>query len=253
MSGPSYQPPEEQQRSVMECSTTTKVITAVGTTVALVLGIVLVVVLVPGGPVNTVQKDLEMFPSSDSSLVIRLSGDNSKLVNDVKDRLKIYNNQAAGEYIDFDLEKLGPCDVSKVEYDSTKPCLFFQLPIRDNWKPEEITKEDFVTHKEELKDFKAFWDTQNDKNQYWVDCAGVSYDDKAALGNINYFPEERGIPKKYYPYKGDGKVYHSPLVAVQLDLNQRNVGETVEMDCNIYFKDVTPEAGGLTVSLKIEN
>ena len=60
MSGPSYQPPEEQQRSMMECSTTTKVITAVGTTVALVLGIVLVVVLVPGGPVNTVQKGLKI-------------------------------------------------------------------------------------------------------------------------------------------------------------------------------------------------
>lgn len=257
MPEPKYQPPEEQEKQqnfMMDfIQNNRKAVIAGVLAVVVVVFVIVLVIVVPGGPVTSVQKDLEMFPtSSTSSLIIKLNGDNSEIVNDVEEKLKIYNDQAAGQYIDFHPDKLGPCETSPFGFGSTRPCLFFQLPLRMDWKPEQITEEDFDTHKEELKDFREFWNNQIDKNQYWVDCTGVSEDDKEALGNFKYYPAEQGIQKKYYPYKGGGK-YHSPLVAVQLDLNQRNVGETIEMKCNVYFKDVTPDAGTLILSLKIEN
>ena len=48
----------------------------------------------------------------------------------------------------------------------------------------------------------------------WVSCKGENPLDRENIGEIQYFPDNRGFPIYYYPFKNQPE-YLSPLVAVQ--------------------------------------
>ena len=77
------------------------------------------------------------------------------------------------------------------------------------------------------------------------DFQGRNPADRDALKEINYFPQTRGFETKYFPYVGDknyiegsSSVYHSPLVALQLHLDESIVGQLIHVECRVYHKGV---------------
>ena len=77
------------------------------------------------------------------------------------------------------------------------------------------------------------------------DFQGRNPADRDALKEINYFPQTRGFETKYFPYVGDKNyiegstsVYHSPLVALQLHLDESIVGQLIHIECRVYHKGV---------------
>merc|ERR1712098_831359 len=129
---------------------------------------------------------------------------------DYAKRAELFMNVYAEEAVDyetFDLAQLGPCANHPYGYygADVKPCIFLKFNKIWGWTP---------TPKDALKDMK-------------------------------YYPTNRAFETKYFPYEGESKsidgsasVYHSPLVAIQVDLDESYVGQLVHIECRAYYKGV---------------
>ena len=152
-------------------------------------------------------------------------------------------------YQEFDLlNELGPvCGKYPYGYingdDPIAPCIFLKFNKIWDWKPETITAEDFEENDGWPESFKNHFDSLGgeDQKQIFVDCQGRYPADKEALKEgMIYKPSSQGFPVKYFPYKGDPKHYHSPLVVVQFDTSKmdRFVGQLIHVECRAYYKGV---------------
>jgi len=191
----------------------------------------------------------------DSNLfVFKLSPDAERHQLNYSDRARMflddYQNYAVG-YDSFDLAKLGPCSQYPYieygySYDYIRPCIFLKLNKIWGWEPSPIDEYDFEwgnwpqSLQEHFNSLNYY-----ERENVFVDCQGRNPADRDALKEIIYFPQTRGFETKFFPYAGDGNyifesssVYHSPLVALQLHLDESIVGQLIHIECRVYHKGV---------------
>jgi len=146
---------------------------------------------------------------------------------------------------------------------SLKPCIIIKLNTIWGWVPEAVgsdyvDKENGVEIPAELKDYIDDRESKGgDLDMVWVHCEGRYAADQEALTGLEYFPE-RGFPAKYFPYEGRGQYdpetqtwelnYHAPLVAIRFEVNEKNLGQLVHIQCKAYYngvKHVTKDKQGM--------
>jgi len=128
-----------------------------------------------------------------------------------------------------------------------EPCIFLKLNKIFNWKPTPLKAAKGKNMAETLKDKKYDMMTPKlketivksaDKNFVWIDCFGRYPADKDVF-KIEYFPQNQGIPIKYFPYKGGN--YHAPLLAIKFKENQASWGQLQHIECRTWFEGVKHE------------
>lgn len=147
-------------------------------------------------------------------------------------------------YKGFDVASLGDC--GKIEtghgYKVGKPCVF--LKLNKIYGLQHSFYND--TSDDQLKDLngevadmpqslKDHIDKQTDQNQVWVNCVPKNIADKEGLNSIKYFPESRGFPGTYFPFKGE-EDFKSPLVAVQFEPKLK--GQLIHIECRAWAKNI---------------
>lgn len=122
------------------------------------------------------------------------------------------------------------------------PCLYFKLNKIWGWEPKPVGVADLETYpytqmSQELKDIIKDADEKEDSNYIWIDCQGYKDADKEKF-DVTYYPDNRGIPIKYFPYRGGH--YQPPLVAIKF--NRENPVETdgqlLHVECRAWYKGV---------------
>jgi len=127
-----------------------------------------------------------------------------------------------------------------------QPCIFVKLNAIWGWVPKAYEVDANTPAK-----LKAHLQTGKGKaagpNNVWIDCKGRYAADQEALEDgIEYFPESRGLPFKYFPYAGKTKFengtvelnYHSPLVAIKITPKASSLGQLIHIECRAYYKGV---------------
>jgi len=176
--------------------------------------------------------------------------------------LEVYETDARG-YNSFDvkteLKECGEKPYGFVETGSednlseVAPCIFVKLNTIWDWEPVAVGKE----YKNPKQNNASLPDTLishitrmeeqgKDLNQIWIDCHGRYPADEEALEGLQYFPDTRGFPLKYFPYQGRGKfdeikqeyehLYHSPLVAIKV--TPKITGQLIHIQCKAYYENV---------------
>jgi len=92
-------------------------------------------------------------------------------------------------------------------------------------------------------------------NNVYVNCRGrYAADQEALKDGLTYFPANRGLPIKYFPYQGKGKMaggnYHAPLVAVKISPREGHEGQLIHIECRAYYdgvKHVTKTKEGMVM------
>jgi len=153
----------------------------------------------------------------------------------------------------FDNSTLGDCANSPYGYlpvaGKIEPCLFIKLNKIFNWEPigvnvTELDSDKYADMSKELKDKIKSENTDNVfANNVYMDCKGRYAADREAL-TLTYFPENQGLPIKYFPFTGGN--YQSPLVAVKVSSNA--IGQLLHIECRAWFhevKHVTKDKVGL--------
>lgn len=88
------------------------------------------------------------------------------------------------------------------------------------------------------EDLKEHIRIQTDQDQVWVNCQGRYPADKELLeGAVEYFPETRGFPNYFFPYKRQ-KDYLSPFVAVKFKVSKRAYGQLVHIECRAWAANI---------------
>jgi len=167
--------------------------------------------------------------------------------------MEVYDNDAV-DYETFSLDNLGPCANHPYGYlannGPVKPCIFLKFNKIWGWEPTPIDDQDFTENPEWPESFKNHFESLSPAEQQnvFVDCQGRYPADKDALKDLKYYPENQAFPTKYFPYEGESKsiktsksVYHSPLVAIQVNLDESYVGQLVHIECRAYYKGVVHE------------
>jgi len=171
---------------------------------------------------------------------------------DYAKRAELFMNVYAKEAVDyetFDLAQLGPCANHPYGYygADVKPCIFLKFNKIWGWTPTPIDEQDFADNPDWPQSFKEHFDSLSPSEQQnvFVDCQGRYPADKDALKDMKYYPTNRAFETKYFPYEGESKsidgsasVYHSPLVAIQVDLDEAYAGQLVHIECRAYYKGV---------------
>lgn len=138
------------------------------------------------------------------------------------------------EYCKFVPDKLGDCKDPEAAYKAGKPCIYLKLnkiygvnnePYND---PTDLPDE----MPESLKKHIA---AQPDKEMVWVDCKGEYPADQEGLGEIKYFPENRGFSNLYFPYMNQPG-YQSPIVAVQF--TGARLSQLLHVECRAWAKNI---------------
>jgi sodium/potassium-transporting ATPase subunit beta len=118
-----------------------------------------------------------------------------------------------------------------------KPCFFFKLNKIFNFNPEPIMAADL--DQPEYEDMSAqLKDTIRaaaNPDSVYFDCFGRFPADIEAV-TLKYFPSTQSIPLKYFPYTGGN--YQSPLMALQVEVSDKHVGQMVHMECRAWYKGV---------------
>merc|ERR1712038_982025 len=92
-------------------------------------------------------------------------------------------------------------------------------------------------------------------NNVYVNCRGrYAADQEALKDGLTYFPPNQGLPIKYFPYQGKGKMaggnYHAPLVAVKISPREGHGGQLIHIECRAYYdgvKHVTKTKEGMVM------
>jgi len=125
-----------------------------------------------------------------------------------------------------------------------EPCIFLKLNKIWNWVPKPIQSEVDKSMDETLKDEKYNMMSDElkniivksvDRNFVWVDCFGRYPADKEAF-EVEYYPSNRGLPIKYFPFKGGN--YHSPIIALKFKENKAAWGQLQHLECRTWFEGV---------------
>uniref|UniRef100_H2Z2I8 Sodium/potassium-transporting ATPase subunit beta n=1 Tax=Ciona savignyi TaxID=51511 RepID=H2Z2I8_CIOSA len=150
----------------------------------------------------------------------------------------------------FDLADLGPCRNEPYGYDVGRPCIFVKVNRIIKWYPVGFTDLSKAVGNADsnappLKDVLMARNRAYDPNRMYVSCYDVTSGNQTYLNtaagvsaNTMYYPEDNGIPFKYFPYYGAflQKDYMTPLVAVQFNKVTRNVD--VRVRCKAYALNI---------------
>jgi len=143
----------------------------------------------------------------------------------------------------FDTDTLGSCAESPYGYmpvnGKVEPCLFLKLNKIYGWKPYGVNLADldsptYADMTDELKTkIRETEGTTGNATNVYMDCKGRYEADREAL-TLTYFPENQGLPMKYFPFAGGN--YQSPLVAVKI--SSTSIGQLLHIECRAWFHDV---------------
>ena len=120
-----------------------------------------------------------------------------------------------------------------------EPCLFLKLNKIYGWKPYgvDLTDLDSPTYADMTDELKTkireTEGTTGNATNVYMDCKGRYEADREAL-TLTYFPENQGLPMKYFPFAGGN--YQSPLVAVKI--SSTTIGQLLHIECRAWFHDV---------------
>jgi len=163
---------------------------------------------------------------------------------------------AGGQGCKFDVGTLGDCKDFPYGYiagngtksDMAEPCVFLKFNKIYNWVPTPLDPKDEKWRDKMPEDLRKKIALEEDKNMVWIDCFGRYPADKESA-RFEYFPENQGIPVKYFPYKGKTQAYHTPLVAVRVtQANSTQHGQLLHIECRAWYDGVhhdTKEKSGL--------
>lgn len=188
--------------------------------------------------------------------------------------LKVYENMTniedcgpegadGGKSCKFDTSVLGKCGEFPYGYlspdgaETASPCVLLKVNRIFNWKPEpydpaylEADQDPDDPIPEDVKTLITA-----DVNNIYVNCEGENPADIEAVDdNIEYFPDNRAISFKYFPYNQAHNNYHSPLVAVKF--NNLPVGQLVHVECKLWAKGLKhnrkDKVGGVRFEILLE-
>jgi sodium/potassium-transporting ATPase subunit beta len=144
------------------------------------------------------------------------------------------------------------------------PCIYVKLNNIWDFTPKPIARD----HKDVPKSLKDHWQSGDGQSpslteSVWIDCLGRYASDQEALADwadgtksMTYFPKERNLPLRFFPYLGKeknaaGKIvktYHNPLVAIKINLQPKFIGQLIHIECRAYYdgvKHITKSKEGL--------
>lgn len=149
-------------------------------------------------------------------------------------------HKATDTFCRFNLTTIGACGRFPYGYapsgGKVSPCVLLKLNRIWGLKPEPIVEEaDWPA--DATPAFKDRVMGTNDGKRIFVDCRGEYPADEEVLenGGIAYYPEDQGIPLKYFPFVNKAHTQNA-LVAVQF--KDLPVGQLVHIECRAYYKGV---------------
>jgi len=154
------------------------------------------------------------------------------------------NPASDSEACEFKKTVLSNCNIDGAGFKEGKPCLFLKLNKIfgvENKHYDGTTKYEFDdgSESEFPKDMpeslKTHIKDQLNKEQVWVDCKGEYPADVEGLGAPRYFPDSRGFPGYFFPYKKQEN-YQSPIVAVQFP--DAKVNRLLHVECRVWAKNI---------------
>merc|ERR1712080_780032 len=140
--------------------------------------------------------------------------------------------------------------VAKKEGDKVEPSIFIKLNTIWGWtpKPYDCAAEKAKGDESDgpcLPEVEEHINAQgaDAANNVYVNCRGrYAADQEALKDGLTYFPANRGLPIKYFPYQGKGKMaggnYHAPLVAVKISPREGHEGQLIHIECRAYYDGV---------------
>ena len=142
----------------------------------------------------------------------------------------------------FKVADLGKCgeDPFGLAESSPKICVYLKLNRIWGWTPRPIDAADITkAGKSWQEDFVRHWQSQDDKNFVWINCKTKNDEEQAKFEDFEYFPKNRGIDLKYFPFTKteNEEVPLAPLVAVMMTPNSGFEEETpVVIECRAFYK-----------------
>ena len=173
---------------------------------------------------------------------------NLDYIGEIEKSLKNYTLASSN----FKVSELGECGeppYGLAASGESKICVYLKLNRIWGWKPTPIDATDITkAGKTWDEDFVRHWQAQDNKNFVWISCKTVkkqdvkeedseTKDDREKIDKFEYFPRNRGIDLKFFPFIKTEDVQSPPLVAVMITPNSRFEEETsVEIECRAYHK-----------------
>ena len=157
---------------------------------------------------------------------------------EIKAALKNYTLASSS----FKVADLGKCgeDPYGLTESSPKICVYLKLNRIWGWTPRPIDAADITkAGKSWQEDFVRHWQSQDDKNFVWMSCKTKNDEEQANFEDFEYFPNNRGIDLKYFPFTKteNEEVPPARLVAVMMTPNSRFEDETpVVIECRAFYK-----------------
>eukprot|EP00095_Tigriopus_kingsejongensis_P000796 maker-scaffold67_size430214-snap-gene-3.32 protein:Tk00796 transcript:maker-scaffold67_size430214-snap-gene-3.32-mRNA-1 annotation:"hypothetical protein KGM_07765" len=143
----------------------------------------------------------------------------------------------------FDTSVLAECGTFPYGYEITgtqevvSPCILLKLNRVYGWVPQPYEDIDAEEDPEDPVPESVRELVAQNPNQIYVNCIGENPADVEALdGNVQYFPENRGIPFKYFPFNQPSNQYHSPVVAVKF--SNFPLGQLIHIECKAWAKGI---------------
>jgi len=143
------------------------------------------------------------------------------------------------------LSSLGECEHFPYGYLSTKeepfvaPCIYLKLNKIWGWEPQPIAPAELgdPAYDDMSQELKTIITEAEDPNHIWVDCQGYKAADREKF-DVSYYPPNRGIPAKYFPYLGGQ--YQAPMVAVKFNREnpEETVGQLIHVECRAWYRGV---------------
>ena len=155
---------------------------------------------------------------------------NLDYAKEIKEALKNYTLPSSN----FKVDDLGDCR----EPPASAICVYLKLNRVWGWEPKPIDTEDIKkAGKIWPEDFVRHWQTQDNTNFVWISCKPKNDEDREKFEDFEYFPSNRGIDMKYFPFVKTKEVQLPPLVAVKITPTSSFEDETsVEIQCLAFYK-----------------
>ena len=183
-------------------------------------------------------KDEQLQQKANFMHKMTFSSTNKKLNLDYADQIEESLKNYTLESSNFKVDGLGECGVRQYGLTSGKICVYLKLNRIWGWKPLPIDADDIMSAGEDWpEDFARHWESQDNKNFVWMSCKPKKDEDQEKFEDFEYFPNNRGINLKFFPFVKTVKVQLPPLVAVMITPNSRFEDETsVVIECRAFYK-----------------
>ena len=155
---------------------------------------------------------------------------NLDYAKEIKEALKNYTLPSSN----FKVDDLGDCR----EPPASAICVYLKLNRVWGWEPKPIDTEDIrKAGKDWPEDFVRHWQNQDNKDFVWISCKPRNDEDRVKFEDFEYFPNNRAIDMKYFPFIKTEDVQLPPLVAVKITPTSSFEDETsVEIQCLAFYK-----------------